>query len=238
MGKISQNVMAILSQIKQAAESAQGKSANIKLLAASKTKTPEEIHEAIEAGINLFGENRVQEARQKIPLCSSRAQWHLIGHLQTNKVRDAVALFPMIQSVDSLALAEALSLEAEKQGRLLDILIEVNISGEKSKFGVNPVDLFRFLERVNQFTRLRICGLMTLAPWMEEAQKTRPYFAKLREYRDQAEEKLGLKLPELSMGMSHDFIPAIQEGSTLVRIGTAIFGERKRQRIESQESLL
>lgn len=238
MGQIGQNIAVVLEQIDKAAQSVQRNSAEIKLLAASKTRAPEEIHEALEAGVSFFGENRVQEARQKNALCSSRIQWHFIGHLQTNKTREAVALFSMIQSVDSLVLAKMLADEAEKQGRLLDILIEVNVSGEKSKFGVKPGDLFELLEQVNRFSRLRVCGLMTLAPWMEEAQKTRPYFAQLREYRDQAEKELGLKLPELSMGMSHDFIPAIQEGSTLVRIGTAIFGERKKPKSEFQESLL
>ena len=226
MSSISKNLETIFYQIEQSAHRAQRETSQIRLLAASKGRTPDEMQEVIEAGVTLFGENRVQEARQKIPLCSSRAKWHFIGHLQTNKVRDAVALFSLIQSIDSFHLAKALSEEADKQGRDLDILVEVNVSGEKSKFGVDPNNLFPLLEVLNTLPRLRLCGLMTLAPWVEEAQKARPYFAALRECRDRAEAKLGLKLPELSMGMSHDFVSAIEEGSTIVRIGTAIFGKR------------
>ncbi|MBX7157262.1 MAG: YggS family pyridoxal phosphate-dependent enzyme [Verrucomicrobiae bacterium] len=230
MGSIADNITRVQGQIKEASARAGRGAEEVHLLGASKTRTPEEIYEAVEAGLLLFGENRVQEAKQKIPLCSSRAEWHFIGHLQSNKVRDAVALFSCIQSIDSVSLAETVSQEAEKQGRTMDILVEVNVSGEKSKFGMKPEELLFALEKVNVLPRLRICGLMTLAPWEEKPQEAKPYFARLREWRDRAEKELGIKLPELSMGMSHDFLEAIQEGSTLVRVGTSIFGQRKKSK--------
>lgn len=227
MSFITTNLEQIEKQVVDATKRAGRSRESVTLLGASKSRMPEEIYEAVEMGLTLFGENRVQEAKQKIPLSSSKAQWHFIGHLQSNKVRDAVALFRCIQSVDSLALAQTISHEAEKQGREIDILVEVNVSQEKSKFGVKPEELLPILEKINPLPRLRLCGLMTIAPWKEKTQEVRPYFSLLRESRDRAEKELGIKLPELSMGMSHDFVEAIQEGSTIIRIGTAIFGERK-----------
>ncbi|MEZ5405655.1 MAG: YggS family pyridoxal phosphate-dependent enzyme [Verrucomicrobiia bacterium] len=227
MGSIADNIAQVLEQVKEASASRSGE--EVRLLGASKTRTPEEIYEAVEAGLLLFGENRMQEAKQKIPLSSSRAQWHFIGHLQSNKVRDAVALFSCIQSIDSVSLAESISQEAEKQGRAIDILLEVNVSGEKSKFGMKPEELLFALEKINVLPRLRVCGLMTLAPWKENVHEARPYFVRLREWRDVAEKELGIKCRVVD-GYEQTVVEAVQEGSTLVRIGTSIFGERKKSK--------
>ena len=180
------------------------------------------MEQALSAGQAIFGESKVQEAKAKIPLVSGRAHWHMIGHLQTNKARDAVALFDVIHSVDSVKLAEEVHTWAERAGKTQAILLEVNVSGEASKFGLKPEDLKSTVAEINRLPRLDVQGLMTLAPFVEETEKARPYFRRLRELG----EALGLR--ELSMGMTHDFEVAIEEGATMVRIGTAIFGERKR----------
>ncbi len=220
-------LVVVQEQISDAAHKAARTPSDVRLLAASKTRLPEEVDEAVRAGLTLFGENRIQEAKQKIPLCSSAAEWHFIGHLQTNKVRDAVAFFSTIQTVDSLRLAEEIGNECGRQNKSLDILLEVNVSGERSKFGISPDQLPSLLEKVNAMTRLRVCGFMTMAPFAPEPEKARPFFAALRECRDRLQSQTGLHLPELSMGMSHDFEAAIKEGSTKVRIGSLLFGERQ-----------
>jgi hypothetical protein len=173
----------------------------------------------------VFGESRLQEARAKIPLVSGRAHWHLVGHLQTNKARDAVALFEMIHSVDSVKLAAEINKWAERAGKTQAILLEVNVSGEASKFGLKPEDLDAALSEINRLPRLEVGGLMTIAPFRDNVEEARPCFRRLRELRDRA----GLR--ELSMGMTHDFEIAIEEGATMVRIGTAIFGERERHEL-------
>ena len=169
----------------------------------------------------------MQEAKAKIPLVSSRARWHMIGHLQTNKARDAVALFELIHSVDSAKLAAELDKWAGRAGKTQPILLEINVSGEASKSGLKPEDLAATLEQINALPRIEIRGLMTMAPFAEDAEKARPHFRRLRELRDEMENRFGVRLPELSMGMSHDFEAAVEEGATMVRIGTAIFGERR-----------
>jgi len=194
----------------------------ITLLAVTKTIPPERVDAALAAGITVFGENKVQEAKAKIPLVSSRAHWHFIGHLQTNKARDAVELFELIHSVDSVKLAGELDKWAAHAGKTQPILLEINVAGEAQKFGIKPEDLPATLAQINQLSRLDVRGLMTVPPYCEEAEKVRPYFRRLRELRDAA------GLCELSMGMSHDFEIAIEEGATIVRVGTAIFGERKK----------
>ena len=194
----------------------------ITLLAVTKTIPPERVDAALAAGITAFGENKVQEAKAKIPLVSSRAHWHFIGHLQTNKARDAVELFELIHSVDSVKLAGELDKWAAHAGKTQPILLEINVAGEAQKFGIKPEDLPATLAQINQLSRLDVRGLMTVPPYCEEAEKVRPYFRRLRELRDAA------GLCELSMGMSHDFEIAIEEGATIVRVGTAIFGERKK----------
>lgn len=197
-------------------------------MAVSKFHPPESIAAAAALGLTTFGESRVQEAKMKIPQCPGRLAWHLIGHLQSNKAKDAVALFPMIQSVDSLALAQELQRHAEKQSRRVGILLEVNVAGEASKFGWRPEAVLADLEATNALSRLEIHGLMTIAPYATDPERVRPCFRRLRELRDRCAERLGAPLPVLSMGMSGDLEVAIEEGSTMVRVGTALFGERPR----------
>ena len=202
--------------------------ASVTLLAVSKTHPPEIIRAAVEAGQLLFGENKIQEAKAKIPLCPGRARWHFIGHLQSNKVRDAVELFEMIQGVDSLAIAWEISKRAAQAARTMPILLEVNVAGEGSKFGYQPAQLLAELDELNALPRIEIHGLMAVPPYSPLPEQARPYFQKLRELNCQAGALLGAPLPQLSMGMSGDFEVAIEEGATLVRIGTALFGERAR----------
>ena len=198
----------------------------VTLLAVSKTHPPEAIRVAVEAGQLLFGENKVQEAKAKIPLCPGRARWQFIGHLQSNKVRDAVELFEMIQGVDSLAIAREISKRAVSAGKTMPVLLEGNVAGEGSKFGYRPELLLAELNELNALPKIEIHGLMAIPPFTPVPEKARPYFQKLRELTTQAEAVLGAPLPQLSMGMSGDFEVAIEEGSTMVRIGTALFGER------------
>jgi hypothetical protein len=191
--------------------------AHVTLVAVTKTVPPTRVDAALAAGVTVFGENKIQEAKAKIPLVSSRAHWHFIGHLQSNKARDAVELFELIHSVDSVKLAGELNKWADRAGKTQLILLEVNVAGEASKFGIKPEDLPATLAQVQQLPRLEVRGLMTVPPFVEDV---RPYFRRLRELRD------ATGLQELSMGMSHDFEVAIEEGATIVRIGTGIFGER------------
>lgn len=199
---------------------------SVTLLAVSKGQPPEVVRAAADLGLTVFGENKVQEAKAKIPLCPGRLHWHLVGHLQTNKARDAVHWFEMIQSVDRLALAEELQKQAEKAAKTVPVFLEVNVAGEASKFGYLPEQLLTELPALNAFPRLEIQGLMTLAPWTPEPEKVRPVFRRLRELKAECEQLLGAPLRHLSMGMSNDFEVAIEEGATLVRIGTALFGPR------------
>jgi pyridoxal phosphate enzyme (YggS family) len=197
------------------------------LVAVTKTHPPEAIQEAIAAGQMLFGENRVQEARVKMPLVSSRARWHFIGHLQKNKVRQALPVFEMLHSIDSLALARDVQRIADEDGQRPRVLLEVNVAGEGSKFGFKPATLEQELEvLIAEMPRLDVGGLMAIPPFSPKPEDSRKYFAALRELRDRLQESLRVGLPELSMGMSGDYEVAIEEGATLVRVGTAIFGER------------
>ncbi len=194
--------------------------------AVSKNQPPEAIRRAADLGLTLFGENRVQEAKVKIGQCPGHLRWHMIGHLQSNKCRDAVHFFSMIQSVDSLALAAEIDKFADKSAKTMPILLEVNVAGESSKFGYPPEPLLAELRQINALKKIEIHGLMTVAPYATDAEKVRPVFRRLRELKAQCEDILGAPLPHLSMGMSGDFEVAIEEGSTIVRIGTAFFGER------------
>ena len=200
----------------------------IELVAVSKTHAAEKVQEAIEAGQLLFGESRVQEARAKIPLLPSRLRWHFIGHLQKNKIRHALSLFELFHGIDSLVLAQEMERIAEEEGVRPRVLLEVNVAGEASKHGFSPEALRRDLEAALSLGRLTIEGLMTLPPLAPEAEASRRYFVTLRELRDQLEAEFEVRLPQLSMGMSGDFPIAIEEGATIVRVGTAIFGERSR----------
>jgi pyridoxal phosphate enzyme (YggS family) len=193
------------------------------------------VAEAAAEGLTLFGENRIQEAKVKIPQCPGRLEWHFIGHLQSNKARDAVSLFRVVQGVDSLALAEELQKQAAKQARSLPILLEVNVAGESSKFGWHPERLLAEFLPLNALSRLEVHGLMTIAPYAVDPERVRPVFRRLRELRDRCADLLGAPLPVLSMGMSGDLEVAIEEGATLVRVGTALFGERPR-RTEPEEA--
>ncbi|MGO8676399.1 MAG: YggS family pyridoxal phosphate-dependent enzyme [Limisphaerales bacterium] len=198
----------------------------VALIAVSKGQPPEAVAEAARLGLTLFGENKVQEAKAKIPLCPGRLHWHLIGHLQTNKCRDAVGMFEMIQSVDSLHLAEEINQRAEQAAKTIPILLEVNVAGEASKSGYSPERLLAEFSQINALPRLEIHGLMSVPPWTPNPEKTRPLFRQLRELKDQCEQRLGAPLPSLSMGMTGDFEVAIEEGATMVRIGTGLFGPR------------
>ena len=175
----------------------------------------------------LFGESRVQEARAKIPELSSNIRWHFVGHLQKNKVRQALPLFEMIHSVDSLALAQDINRIAEEEGLYPRVLLEVNVAGEGSKFGFAPDDLREQMEALLALPRLSIEGLMCIPPLAVEAEDSRKFFVQVRELRDSLQKEFNMKLPQLSMGMTQDFPIGIEEGATLVRVGTAIFGERR-----------
>jgi hypothetical protein len=199
---------------------------SVTLLAVTKTQPPEVVQAAAKLGLVLFGENKVQEAKAKIPLCPGNLRWHMIGHLQSNKCRDAVELFKMIQSVDSLSLAQEINKRAEQAARTMPVLLEVNVAGEASKFGYRPEQLLAELKELNALPRIEIHGLMTVPPWSAEAEKARPHFRRLREIKAQCGQILGAPLPDLSMGMSGDFEIAIEEGATMVRIGTELFGPR------------
>ena len=196
---------------------------DVRLLAVSKTKPPEAVREAAECGLRLFGENRVQEAQSKIPMCPNGLEWHLIGHLQTNKAKVAARFFQMIHSVDSLKLLQALDANA---GTTLPVLLQVNVSGEAAKFGMKPEAVAGVIDAANQMQKVEVHGLMTIPPFSPDPEKTRVHFSRLRDLRDQLQDETGTPLPELSMGMSHDLEVAIEEGSTWVRIGTDLFGER------------
>jgi hypothetical protein len=200
--------------------------ASVTLLAVTKGQPPEIVQAAAALGLTLFGENRVQEAKAKIPLCPGHLRWHMIGHLQTNKCRDAVHLFEMIQSIDSSHLAREVNKWADRMGKTMPVLLEVNIAGETSKFGFRPDQLLAEVEMINALSRLEIHGLMTMAPWTPDPEKVRPIFRQLRELKEQCQQVLGAPLPHLSMGMTDDFEVALEEGATMVRIGTALFGRR------------
>ncbi len=220
------NLKTIQQRISTACERARRDPASVKLMAVTKGQPPEKVAEAAALGLTLFGENKVQEAKAKIPLCPGRLRWHMIGHLQSNKCREAVELFEMIQGVDSLRLAGEINKRAEQAARTMPILLEINIAGEASKFGYQPGQMLAELAQINALPRLEVHGLMAVPPWTPEPEKVRPAFRELRELKTRCEEILGAPLPQLSMGMSGDFEIAIEEGATMVRVGTALFGPR------------
>jgi len=227
---LAENLASIQQRIRAACGRAARDGHSVQLLAVTKTHPAETVCAAVDCGQILFGENKVQEARAKIPLCPGRARWHFVGHLQSNKVRDAIALFEMIQSVDSLALAQEISRRCEQAAKRMPVLIEVSVAGEASKFGYPPVRLLAELAGLARLPRIEIQGLMTVPPYVTDAEKARPHFRRLRELKTQCEQVLGAPLPHLSMGMSGDFETAIEEGATIVRIGTALFGPRSRMK--------
>ena len=224
---LAENLNSIQQRMRAACERAGRDPGSVALLAVSKSHPPETIRAAVDCGQLLFGENKIQEAKAKIPLCPGRARWQFIGHLQSNKVRDAVELFEMIQGVDSLNIAREISRRAEQASKTIPVLLEVNVAGEASKFGYPPAALLAELAELNALPRLEIHGLMAIPPFTPVAEKARPYFRRLRELKSECEKILGAPLPQLSMGMSGDFEVAIEEGATMVRVGTALFGERQ-----------
>ncbi len=229
MEEVAANLGRVREQIAAAAEKSGRAADAVELIAVSKTHPAEKVQAAAEAGQVLFGESRVQEARAKIPLLPSRLRWHFIGHLQKNKIRHALPLFEMFHGVDSLALAQDMERIADEDGLQPRVLLEVNVAGEASKHGFTPEAIRRDLEAVLSLGRLTVEGLMTIPPLAPEAEASRRYFVALRELRDELETDFDLQLPQLSMGMSGDYAVAIEEGATLVRVGTAIFGERARR---------
>ncbi len=202
---------------------------SVRLIAVSKSHGPERIAEAVACGLRVFGENKVQEAKAKIPLCSGTLSWHMIGHLQRNKAAVAVEWFDMIHAIDSLRLLETVDRLCEQAGRTLPVLIEVNVSGESSKFGLSPDAVPELLSASSGLMHVDVVGLMTMPPFTEDPEKARQHFRRLRELRDGWRAQTGIPLDELSMGMSHDFEVAIEEGATWIRVGTALFGERGAQ---------
>jgi pyridoxal phosphate enzyme (YggS family) len=229
MISISENLERVREQITQGAARA-GRSENeIELVAISKTHPAERIREAVEAGQTLFGESRVQEARAKIPELPSNLRWHFVGHLQKNKIRHALPLFELFHGVDSLTLAQEINRIAVEEGGQPRVLLEVNVAGEGSKFGFTAKAVRAEMELLLELPRLSIEGLMCIPPLVDEAESSRKYFVQLRELRDSLEKEFALRLPHLSMGMTQDFWIAVEEGATLVRVGTAIFGERPRR---------
>ena len=220
------NLEAVRARIAAACELAGRPVESVRLLAVSKTYGPEAVRAAAAAGQVLFGENRVQEAAAKIPECPGRLQWHLIGHLQSNKAALAARLFDWVHSVDSIKVLDALDRHAGEAGRHLEVLVQVNVSGERAKSGLAPDGAPELLARGNELTHVQMRGLMTIPPLTPDPELARPYFRALREYRDRWAAELGMDLDELSMGMTHDLEVAIAEGATFVRVGTGIFGER------------
>ena len=197
------------------------------LVAVSKTHPPEAVSELLQAGQTIFGESRVQEAKAKIPLVSGKAHWHFIGHLQKNKIRQALPLFDLFHGVDSLELARDFQRIADETGDKPTVLLEVNVAGESTKFGFRPDTLRAQFEELLQLGRLNIEGVMCIPPPQPRAEDSRKFFVALRELRDRLQTEFRVGLPQLSMGMSGDYEVAVEEGATLVRVGTAIFGDRQ-----------
>jgi hypothetical protein len=237
MSAVKENLLKVLERIEKAARKAGRDSNEIKLVAVSKTVETDRIKEAIEAGVTILGENYVQEAQKKIeeigrPACTERfgegrpVSWHFIGHLQSNKAKYAVRLFDMIHALDSVSLAEELNQRAEKAGGLMKVMIEVNLSREATKFGTDEEMVLNLAKSIQGLKHLSLEGLMTMPPYFDSPEMSRPYYIALRELKEKmAKEEIPMK--ELSMGMSNDFEIAIEEGATFVRVGTAIFGARK-----------
>ncbi|PYI93124.1 MAG: YggS family pyridoxal phosphate-dependent enzyme [Verrucomicrobia bacterium] len=233
MTEIAANLERVRAQTAEAAKKSGRSSDEIELVAISKTHEAEKVRAAFDAGQQLFGESRVQEARAKIPLLPSAARWHFVGRLQKNKVRHALPLFELFHSVDSLELAQQMNRIAVEEGSRPRILLEVNVAGEGSKIGFAPDVLSAEMEALLDLPRLTIEGLMTIPPLAPEAEASRRYFIALRELREQLAAEFQMQLPQLSMGMSDDFVVAIEEGATLVRVGTAIFGKRTPLRLRN-----
>jgi len=234
---LAENLERVRSQIADAAKKSERSLDEIELVAISKTHDAEKVRAAYEAGQSLFGEGKVQEARAKIPELPSSLRWHFVGHLQKNKIRHALPLFELFHGIDDVDLAREMNRIAEEQGKHPRILLEVNVAGEGSKFGFKPDKLRAEMEALLSLTRLSIEGLMTIPPLAEEAEASRKFFNDLRENRDALEKEFDMKLPHLSMGMTNDFVVAVEEGATLVRVGTAIFGARSTMKMRRESEM-
>lgn len=233
---IAANVERVRERVARAAERTGRRAEEVTIVAVSKTFPPEAIRAAYDAGLRHFGENRVQDFEAKQPkLANLEVTWHFIGHLQSNKARRALTLFSRVDTLDSLALAQKLDAAAAAEGKQLPTLIEVHLGDEQSKSGVTEAELSRLAESILPLEHLELRGLMVIPPYAEDPQGARPYFRRLRELRDDLSRRIGRPLPGLSMGMSHDFEVAIEEGATEIRPGTALFGERSKPVTKIQE---
>ena len=226
--RIREGILQVRGRIEDAAARALRDPADVRLVAVTKTVERERVVEAIEAGVTCIGENRVQEAERKFAGGLPPVEKHLVGHLQTNKVGKALQLFDVIQSVDSLRLAREIARKAEAAGRQAAVLVEVNTSGEDTKHGFAPEETLEAIREIADLNGVLVHGLMTIGAFLPEPEDVRPCFRRLRQLRDAVEEAVipGVKMDELSMGMTNDFEVAVEEGSTMVRVGRAIFGER------------
>ncbi len=224
---IKNNFYHIQQRIKETCVRSGRKTSDVKTVVVTKTVQVPAIQEVIEAGATIIGENRVQDAWSKYEQIESRVSWHLVGHLQTNKVKKAVQIFDVIESVDSLHLAEEIDRRAKEAGKIIDIFVQVNTSGEKSKFGLQPGDVENFITQLTRLENILITGLMTIGAFLPDPEKVRPCFRQLFALRHELNnKKITQNLTQLSMGMTNDFEVAIEEGATLIRIGRAVFGER------------
>lgn len=225
--KIEENIARLKDEIAESAQRSGRSLSDIRILAATKTRNVAEIKAALQAGIDLIGENTVQDALDKFEFLPSNLEKHFIGHLQPNKAKEAVMLFDLIQSVDTIQLADQLSQRAQEIGEQLPILIEVNTSQDPDRWGVKPPNIFKTVEKISTLEGVEIKGLMTMPPYREDPEKLRPQFRKIRKLADKLEKEDGIDMKYLSMGISNDFKVAIEEGSNLVRIGSYIFGPRE-----------
>jgi len=231
MKDLAANLERVLAQISDAARKARRSPDDVQLVAISKAHDAGKVRAVHDAGQPIFGESRVQEARAKIPELPSSLRWHFVGHLQKNKIRHALPLFELFHSVDQVDLARDMNRIAEEEGMHPRVLLEVNVAGEGSKFGFSPDKLRDQMEELLALPRLSILGLMTIPPLAENAEASRKYFVHLRELRDRLQTEFHVDLAQLSMGMTEDFAVAVEEGATRVRVGTAIFGERKKREV-------
>ena len=229
MSQIADNLLLVKERIEKAALRAARDPGEIKLVAVSKTVGVEEIREAISAGATILGESYVQEAKEKIEEIGHKVQWHMIGHLQTNKVNQAINLFDMIHSVDRIGLAKEIDKRAKQSDKRVSVLIQVNISKETTKSGIERDRATYLVSEIANLTNIKVEGLMTMPPYFDDPEDARPYFKSLRELKGEIEKKRfeNISMKELSMGMSNDFEVAVEEGATIIRVGTAIFGEKE-----------
>ena len=223
---IKENLEKIAEKIRLRLELAGRNSGDITMVAVTKTVEEDRIREAIASGVRIIGENRVQEAKDKYAKLGNEVIWHLVGHLQTNKAKDAVKIFDLIHSVDSVKLAKEIDKQARKAGKVQKVLIEVNLSGEETKYGLSPEEVIPFLKDISELPNMKVEGLMTMAPFYENPEDCRPYFRRLKELMEKVKARKieNVEMKYLSMGMTNDYEVAIEEGSNMVRIGRAIFG--------------